>query len=328
MSRLAVVAAISILACARAATADDAATSIGTFVILVHPCAYEGSSGAETERYRKLEDAACLRWFQAIAALEKSTFAVQIDGGVNGPTTHKLHQALVERLGAGRVLRIGVDFVCPEKPGPLREYYRRIERTIREQIAAQRLSFDPAAAQTVIWGQSFEGCASGYGSAVAHSLGLKTPTRFDYEMSAPDAPFLLDASYLRTIEVPSTDIVAYLFQLKDGRHAAFFRSCLTPQWLDHRPIRLTLDSRQFLVLAKNTGEILWPNGKAPTAEQARSSRYNQWRTVEWPKDSQPTGPNSFTLSTVQERFVVGKDLDELTRAMRTAEVLPAIGVAE
>jgi hypothetical protein len=83
-----------------------------------------------------------------------------------------------------------------------------------------------------------------------------------------------------------------------------------------------------LVLAKNTGEILWPNGKTPTAEQARSSRCNQWRTVEWPKDSQSTGPNSFTLSTVQERFIVGKDLDELSRAVRTAEVLPAMSVAE
>jgi hypothetical protein len=328
MNRLAVAAAISILGCSRTALADAPAPSIDTFVVLVHPCAYEGSSGPDTERYRKLEDAACLRWFQAIATLEKSAFAVQIDFARTGPTTHKLHQALVERLGEGRVVRIGVEFVCPEDPGPLGEYYRRIERTIREQIAAQRLSFDPATAQVVIWGQSFEGCASGYGSALAHSLDLKTPTRFDYEMTAPDARFLLDANYLRTVAVPSTDILAYVFQLKDGRHAAFFRSCLTPQWLDHRPIRLTLDSRRFSVLAKNTGEILWPNGTLPTAEQARSSRYNQWRTVEWPKEAQPTGADSFTLSTVQERFVVGDDLDELVRVIRTAEVLPAMAAAE
>lgn len=323
MKRLALIAAVAILGHAGATRAAPAA-SLDTFVILVHPCAYEGLTGPETEPYRKLEHAACRRWLEAIATLPKSAFAVQIDGGANGPGTQKLHKALLDRLGPDRVVRIGVEYVSPENPGPLLKYYDRIERRVRGQIAAAALSFDPATAKAVVWGQSFEGCASGYGSAVADRLGLKTPTRFDYDMSAPDAPFLLDAKHLRTIEVPSSDIVAYLFQLSDGRYAAFFRSCLTPQWLDHRPIRLALNPERFAVLAKNTGEVLWPNGKTPTPEQARSSRYNQWRVVAWPKDSQRAGLTSFTLSTVQERFVVGRDLGELIGAIRSAEVRPAL----
>jgi hypothetical protein len=324
MIRLALVAAVVIIGHAQTVWADVPPASIDTFVVLVHPCAYEGLRGAEIEPYRKLEHAACRQWFEAIALLPKSAFAVQIDGGANSPPTHKLHKAMIDRLGTGRVVRIGVEYVCPENPGPLRDYYDRIERRIRQQIAADGLSFDPASAKAIIWGQSFEGCASGYGSAVAHGLGLKAPTHFDYDMSAPDAPFLLDAKYLRTIDVPSSDIVAYIFRLNDGSLAAFFRSCLTPQWLDHRPIRLALNPERFSVLAKNTGEVLWPNGKTLTSEQARSSRYNQWRILAWPQDAQMTGPDSFTLSTVQERFVVGRDLAELIRVVRSAEVRPAV----
>jgi hypothetical protein len=137
----------------------------------------------ETDPYLALERTACQRWFDAIPSLPKSTFAVQIDGAGSGPSPGRLHEALVKRLGSGHVVRIPVAFVSPEAPGPLRDYYKRIDQRIRRQMAAQRLSFDPATAKAAIWGQSFEGCASGFGSAVANSLGLKTPTRFDYPMS-------------------------------------------------------------------------------------------------------------------------------------------------
>ena len=322
MNRLACFAALALLCHVRAGLADAPASSVDHFLILVHPCPYEALGGAETDRYRALERAACRRWFEAIPALPKSTFAVQIDGAAAGPSPAKLHEALIGRLGGGRVVRIGVEFVSPEEPGPLRNYYRRIDQRIRRQMAAQGLSFDPATAKATIWGQSFEGCASGYGSAVAAYLGLKTPTRFDYGMSAPDAPFLLDAKLLKTVDVPNSDVTAYVFALKDGRYAAFFRSRLTPQWLDHRPIRLALDAKRFSVLAKNTGEVLWPNGKTPTTQQLRASRFNQWRAVAWPNDPQAPGPGALTLSTVQERFVVGTSLQELISVIQSAEVKP------
>ena len=191
-------------------------------------------------------------------------------------------------------------------------------------MAAQRLTFDPATCKTIIWGQSFEGCASGYGSAVASYLGLKTLTQFDYHMSAPDAPFLLKAKFLQTVAVPGSDVEAYLFDLTDGRYAAFFRSCLTPQWLDHRPLRLQLDSG-LSVLTKNQGAIVWPQTAAPTEEQIRSSRFNQWRAVVWPQDTPAPGPQSFTLLTVQERFIVGTSLEKLISIVKSAEVKPQVG---
>jgi hypothetical protein len=321
-NRFPLAAAFMVFCQVQAGFAGTPASTIDHFVILVHPCPYEAIGGAETDRYRALERAACQRWFDAVPSLPKSTFAVQIDGAAAGPSPGRLQEALIHRLGSGHVIRIPVEFVSPEEPGPLQDYYRRIHQHIRGQMATQGLTFDPAIAKATIWGQSFEGCASGYGSAVAGCLGLKTPTQFDYCMSAPDAPFVLDAKFRQTVEVPASDVTAYVFDLKDGRYAAFFRSCLTPQWLDYRPIKLQLDAKRFSVLAKNSGDVVWPQGTAPTAEQVRSSRFNQWRAVAWPKDTRPTGPQSFTLSTVQERYVVGTNLQELISVIKSAEVRP------
>ena len=268
---------------------------IDPLVILVHPCPYEGMGAAETNPYRVLERAACQRWLDAIPSLPGSTFVVEISYTVAGPSPGLLDRAFIKRLGKGRVCHIPVEIQSPENPGPLQEYYGRIIRQIRQQLTAEALTFDPATCKTIIWGQSFEGCASGFGSAIASGLGLKTLTQFDYNMSAPDAPFLLRARFLQTVPVPASDVEAYIFDLTDGRFAVFFRSRLTPQWLDHRPIALRLDPRTVRVLSKQAAVV-------------------------WPQSGGMTGPQSFTLSTVQERFVVGTNLEELKSVVRSAVI--------
>ncbi len=280
------------------AASNPAPKVIDQFVLLVHPCPYEALHRPLTDPYRVLEEAARQRWLRAIPMLSRSTFVVQVDYAQT-PNANELHQAFINRLGAGHVTRVSVKVVGPSTPDALREYYREIHRQIRQQIAAQGLTFDPATARPVIWGQSFEGCASGYGSAIASCLGLKTLTRLDYEMSAPDAPFLLKARFVQTVPVPDSDVEAYLFDLNDGRCAAFFRSCLTPQWLDHRPIRLRLDPQVFSVLTKQ-GATVWPESVPGTAAQ------------------------SFTLSTVQERFIIATmpHMTKLLSAIRGASVTP------
>jgi hypothetical protein len=278
--------------------AGDEPTGIDQFVILVHPCPYEALGRPLTDPYRALEEAARQRWLRAIPSLPRSTFAVQVDYS-QIPSTNQLYQAFVDRLGAGHVTRIPVEVVGPSTPGPLKEYYKRIHQQIRRQMAAQGLRFDPATVKTFVWGQSFEGCASGYGSAIAGYLGLKTPTQFDYSMSAPDATFLLKAGFVQTVPVPASDVEAYVFNLNDGRCAAFFRSCLTPQWLDHRPIKLQLDSTIFSVLTKQ-GAAVWPQGAVPA------------------------GAQPFTLSTVEERFLITTmpHMGELLSVIRGASVGP------
>ena len=268
---------------------------VDPLVLLVHPCPYEGMGRPENDPYRALERAACQRWLDAIATLPPSTFVVEIAFTVAGPSVPKLDSAFIKRLGKGRLCHIPVEVQSPDNPGPLREYYGRILARIRRQMADEGLTFNPATCRTIIWGQSFEGCASGFGSALASGLGMKTLTQLDYAMSAPDAPFLLRARFLQTQPVPGSDVEAYLFNLADGRFAAFFRSRLTPQWLDHRPISLRLDPARFQALSKQ-GAVVWPTG------------------------TPPSGPQPVTLSTVQERFVVGRSVDELKNIIGSAVV--------
>jgi hypothetical protein len=322
MCRFSLVAAFVVCGQVRTGLSDTTTQAIDHFIILVHPCPYEALGKPDDDAYRTLERAACQRWFDAIRSLRESTFVIQIDGAAAGPSPGKLHEAFVNRLGSGHVVRIPVAFVSPEDPARLQDYYRRIDQRIRQQMAAEGLTFDPAVAKATIWGQSFEGCASGFGSAVATGLDLATATQFEYRMSAPDAPFLLKAEFLQTVAVPASDIEAYVFDLRDGRFAAFFRSCLTPQWLDYRPIMLQLDAGTFSVLTKNTGTVVWPQGTAPTAEQTTSSRFNEWRTVPWPPDTKALERQAFILSTVQERYVVGPNLHKLIAVIKSAKVTP------
>lgn len=308
---------------AESVIADATQHAIDQLIILVHPCPYEALGKPEDDPYRTLERAACDRWFLAIPSLPPSTFVIQVDFAIEGPSPDKLHTAFIDRLGEGRVCRVPCVVTSPEEPDPLKDYYTSIHQQIARRITDGKLKFDPSTCKTFVWGQSFEGCAAGFGSAIASGLGLKTPTRLDYAMSAPDAEFLLDSKFIRNIPVPNSDIEAYLFDLNDGRCAAFFRSALTPQWLDHRPIHLQIDSKTFSVLTKQ-GHQVWPTAELPTDTPAEQTRYNQWRPIAWPKGTQPSGPKSFTLSTVQERYVVTAKphMRALISAIKSAVVKP------
>ena len=230
---------------------------IDQFLILSHPLPYKTLGFPLTDPYRALEDVVCDRWLTAIPSLSPSTFVIQLEYSQT-PSTDQLLQSFINRLGAGHVLRIDPDpAVVGGKyvPGPMITQYEQINQWVHQQMAAEGLTFNPTTANTAIWGESFEGCASGYGSGIASYLGLQTPTTFDYSMTVPDAPFLLNATFLQTVPVPGSDVEAYVFDLNDGQSAAFFRSTLTPQWLDHRPIDIQLNSN-FSVTTKQ-GIPVW-----------------------------------------------------------------------
>ena len=270
---------------------------IDQFLILVHPCAWAAAGGVLDAPCLAREEEVRKRWAAAITSLPPSTFVVQVDYARNF-TANQLHQWFIDRLGAGHVTRIPVRVVGPSTPGPLKEYYEEIHQQIRRQMTNQGLTFDPATAKATIWGESFEGCAPSFGSAIASCLGLKTATQFDFDMSVPDA-CLLEAAFLQTVAVPDSDVEAYLFDLNDGRLAAFFRSALTPQGLDHRPIELQLDAGVFSVLTKHGATV-------------------------WPQEAPPTGAQRVTLSTVQARFLTAprSHMTELLSAIKEAEVGP------
>jgi hypothetical protein len=274
---------------------------IDQFLILTHPLpwrtlGYQTTDAFPEGAYRAHEDTAYQRWLAAIPSLPQSTFVIQVEYSPTA-STNQLLQAFANRLGAGHVLDITGNPVNGKyDPGPLITWYQGIGQNVRQQMTAQGLTFNAATAKGILWGESFEGCGSGDGSGIAYYLGLKTPTTFDFNMSVPDMPFLLNATFLQTVPLPASDVEAYIFNLNDGRSAAFFRSRLTPQWLDHRAIELQLDS-DFSVYAKMGTTPIWQGAG---------------------------GPQSFTLTTWDERFLVTTTphMAELLSVINGATVVP------
>ncbi len=249
------------------------ARGVTQFLFLIHPCPYEIMEENQPgqikkkvlEDYLSLERTVFQRWLRAISSLDEGTFVVQVDmpGKASGPDL--LHQSLLKRLGAAQVCRIGGEFQSPDKPEALLDFYNRIVQQIAGQMQRHGLSYNPGTCASEIWGQSFEGCAPGFGSAIAERLKLTVPAHFDFVMSVPDAHFLLGVKQAECISIPNTDIVAYLFQLADGCNAALFQARLTAQWLDRRPIEIKLDPRNHWVSNKQ-GKSVWPENLPATGD--------------------------------------------------------------
>src|SRR6185295_7501049 len=201
---------------AKKGPADAAAHRVEKLVIIVHPCPYEiyyknAAPGSATYAYREMEKTVFEGWLKAVEKLPATTFAVQIDMPNTAPGPDKLHASCVAKLGAERVCRVAGEYQYPEKPEPLLDYYTRIHKKITEQFKTHGLAFDPAKCDVELWGQSFEGCAPGYGSAVCRRLGTQQLLRFDYTKSVPDAPFLLKSRSWEVAPLAGSDIVAYFF---------------------------------------------------------------------------------------------------------------------
>jgi hypothetical protein len=258
---------------AKISPAASDAKRITRLVIIVHPCPYEiyhhPAPGTFLYPYREMEKTAFDGWLKSVEDLPPSAFVVQIDMPKTAPGPDQLYAACVARLGAERVCRVAGEYQYPEKPVPLLDYYERIRKKLTEQFHSGGLAFDRAQCETELWGQSFEGCAPGYGTAVCRRLGLEKPFRFDYTKSVPDARFLFKLRRWELAPLADSDVVAYVFDLEDGTSAALFQARKQDQWLDHRTIELQLDPKKFWVSDK-LGKQIWPKeGESAKPETVR-----------------------------------------------------------
>lgn len=88
--------------------------------------------------------------------------------------------------------------------------------TIKRHLAEHGLAYDPATATAAMWGESFEGCVPGYGTAWAAGLGLQTPPVISFAHCVCDGPFMYKARHHATVEaIGGTDVVGLVFELAD-----------------------------------------------------------------------------------------------------------------
>ena len=85
---------------------------------------------------------------------------------------------------------------------------------IRSALSTIDMALDPDTVRAEGWGESFEGCVAKYSQMMGKHLGLRNPIEVDFEMTVPDARFLLSGTFLGSHALPN-GVRLYLFRGKD-----------------------------------------------------------------------------------------------------------------
>jgi hypothetical protein len=215
--------------------------------LLYEPLAADPARAQKVQKYIDYEKQVSKRWYDAIANMRQNEALV-----VGAPgCPQKLQDFIEEHLGTrGLIIRdnlisqpdlwnelspearqgLGHDLLAMYwkhgfewtsdplgQPVIARGWAERVKLAFRER----GLTFNPATVQAESWGESFEGCVANYGRYLGSYLGLVRPVEDNFEMTVPDAPFLLTARFLERVPL-ERNVRLYLWEGQDGRLIALF----------------------------------------------------------------------------------------------------------
>ena len=228
-------------------------------IFLIHSGAFESVPPDVVRKrnlgvYVELEKKVKQRWLDALGRQDRSVLFLQLCGPLD------LLEAAREKLGEPNACYVYVD---PPESGERREYIHLLTQCIRDHMEKFDLEFDAATVTSEVWGETFEGCASGYSGAFAEHLGLKRPPRMAFEMTVYDTRFLYEPRRWETIHFEGTDVEAWVFECHNFTSAAMFQARLTDRWFDKRPISLELDAITMQVCLGGAGHMIWPESPPP-----------------------------------------------------------------
>ena len=249
------------------------------FVFIIHPLLYEEiqleTSALQLYAAWEQEVKACC--LEELARLPPSTMVVQLAGA-----STELIDAARDRLGPARALHL---LQNNGRSTELAGVFADLCAQIRQHMTAAGLTFDSSASASEMWGESFEGCVPGYGSAFAHGLGLAEKPTIAFDKCVCDGTFMYGATLLTTQQV-EPDVEAMIFQLHDRSFIGVFQPRLTPMWIDDRVIAVgrtgTMMCKDCVRAITKQGYPIWPStppgakalyedGKAPFEVRFRLS---------------------------------------------------------
>ncbi len=131
-------------------------------------------------------------------------------------------------------------------------------RQFNRLLAARDLTLDVQQLQCTSWGASYEGCVTKYSLSLRQYLHLAQPVRIDFDMTVPDADFLLHAKERETLLI-HPDLQLSIFQNGDNLIACYSR---TSHSLADKPafVEVSLDSSRASIVSKQ-GIRLWPQAE-------------------------------------------------------------------
>jgi hypothetical protein len=275
---------------------------IDHIIFLVHPLVYV-KMDAESIRCgnlqifldREIEIKA--RWLSALTKMPDRTLFIQQCG------PEQLVEAACKELGEAYAVRLGPPY---HEGMTMHEFYVSIIDQLQTHLDKHELSFDPATVTSELWGESFEGCAPGYGGMFAQYLGLQESPRMRFEMTLYDSRWLYGATEPQVIPIDGTDVEAWVFECHDGTGAAIYQARRHAQWIDQRRVSVQLNTMTMQVCLKS-GHTVWP--KEPWAKGM------QEQTLEY----------SMTLIDGTWRWIrgLGLDMDTFREVISATRVLPA-----
>lgn len=128
-------------------------------------------------------------------------------------------------------------------------------RQFKQLLTERGYSFDAATVLGKAWGASFEGCVTKYTNTLRYLLGLANPIAINFNLTVPDAPFLLNIFRFTWIEQPNGTRL-YVFKIgKEG--IALFTT--TSHSMADEPLFVVLPAElsNATILSKQ-GIQLWP----------------------------------------------------------------------
>jgi hypothetical protein len=254
---------------------------------MVHPYCYEARASepkfsAKYGEYIEYEKRVSERWRSAIAAMNPDEALVVASPGCSEGfeelvSTQLGPRGLVVKDVLAQPSESGADLLSPgvvEGLGRdlLRKFWRDgfswtsdplvqpvIARGWAERITREfedrGLDFDPLTVEAEGWGESFEGCVANYTRYLGSYLRLGNPIEVNFNMTVPDAPYLLNASLLERIPLDHS-IRLYLWETDDGRSVAWFHKALAK--VGDPPLVARFPHGEMQVQVWGRGHLVWP----------------------------------------------------------------------
>jgi hypothetical protein len=258
--------------------------NIQQITFMIHPFCYSWAEGgpAWAQPYVARESTCARGWYAQLEAFPENAALAIIPASCTGPTAD-YYAAACAALGGRCFLLDAPDCHAPQfwsdgdADGGLlnevrmalvsqrmawnkEELYDALHthaccRQFRALLQERGLDFDRHTVATEAWGESFDGCVTKYSLNLRRMLGLSRIMAIDFDLSVPDALFLLDAS-LRDCVLLHDGVRLFLFEHENQWIGLY---TLTEHSLADEPICVTLPAHlTTLTVRSKQGIRLWP----------------------------------------------------------------------